>query len=297
MEATLSEIGDLKALSLKDKRFVGSRCDLTCMKLSKGRCVKFGPDVRLAEAEAMEYVRQNTTIPIPKVHHAFTLPNPHTGRGVEDDSPYGFIVMDFVEGDNLSDTARFMSAPKFAKIAKQLRDFAQQLRELGGSGCKAMGAWAGGPYDNIYYRDRETGPPIRDPRRRRTEDPFAKPVLPQNPFSSMAELRDYWEARWRRVHVGEPPAVDLSRISTDVVLSHGDLSLHNIIVKDGSVAGVIDWDTFGWYPAFWEKFGCLRSAHTKVTQAALVEEFGGRSDEAERPFLKLINDAFIFFED
>ncbi|TFY63573.1 hypothetical protein EVJ58_g3183 [Rhodofomes roseus] len=37
-----------------------------------------------------------------------------------------------------------------------------------------------------------------------------------------------------------------------VVLSHGDLAPHNILVMDGHITGVIDWEAAGWYPEYWE---------------------------------------------
>lgn len=36
------------------------------------------------------------------------------------------------------------------------------------------------------------------------------------------------------------------------MLTHGDLSSLNILVKDDQVVGIIDWETAGWFPAYWE---------------------------------------------
>jgi thiamine kinase-like enzyme len=37
-----------------------------------------------------------------------------------------------------------------------------------------------------------------------------------------------------------------------IVFTHGDLALHNIIVKDGHVNAIIDWEFSGWYPEHWD---------------------------------------------
>lgn len=37
-----------------------------------------------------------------------------------------------------------------------------------------------------------------------------------------------------------------------IVFTHSDLSQHNIIVKDGRITGLIDWEFGGWYPEHWE---------------------------------------------
>lgn len=36
------------------------------------------------------------------------------------------------------------------------------------------------------------------------------------------------------------------------VLTHGDLSSFNILIRDDIVVGIIDWDTAGWLPYYWE---------------------------------------------
>ena len=34
--------------------------------------------------------------------------------------------------------------------------------------------------------------------------------------------------------------------------SHADLSPENVIVKDGRIAAIIDWEFAGWWPEYWE---------------------------------------------
>ncbi|KAL7269000.1 hypothetical protein RUND412_008355 [Rhizina undulata] len=36
------------------------------------------------------------------------------------------------------------------------------------------------------------------------------------------------------------------------VLAHGDLAPRNVIVSNGKIASIIDWETAGWYPEYWE---------------------------------------------
>lgn len=36
------------------------------------------------------------------------------------------------------------------------------------------------------------------------------------------------------------------------VLTHGDLSSLNILASGNKVVGIIDWETAGWYPSYWE---------------------------------------------
>ena len=36
------------------------------------------------------------------------------------------------------------------------------------------------------------------------------------------------------------------------MFTHGDLRLANIMVHNGSVSGIVDWEQGGWYPEHWE---------------------------------------------
>ncbi|KAF2684951.1 hypothetical protein K458DRAFT_442677 [Lentithecium fluviatile CBS 122367] len=47
--------------------------------------------------------------------------------------------------------------------------------------------------------------------------------------------------------------LDLVKSVPDPILfSHGDFAQHNILVKDGAVTGLLDWEYAGWYPEYWE---------------------------------------------
>jgi len=37
-----------------------------------------------------------------------------------------------------------------------------------------------------------------------------------------------------------------------LVFTHGDLSSLNILARGDDIVGIIDWETAGWYPSYWE---------------------------------------------
>jgi aminoglycoside phosphotransferase len=39
---------------------------------------------------------------------------------------------------------------------------------------------------------------------------------------------------------------------TPYTLTHGDLNIGNIVVKDGELAGILDWEYAGYFPVWWE---------------------------------------------
>lgn len=58
-----------------------------------------------------------------------------------------------------------------------------------------------------------------------------------------------------------PENIDFPDITHPVVFTHGDLAPHNIMVNDGKVAAIIDWETAGWLPASWEYIQTHHSNH------------------------------------
>ncbi|EKV17643.1 hypothetical protein PDIP_30560 [Penicillium digitatum Pd1] len=37
-----------------------------------------------------------------------------------------------------------------------------------------------------------------------------------------------------------------------ILFTHGDIRPQNVMVKDGHVVAIIDWERSGWYPEYWE---------------------------------------------
>jgi thiamine kinase-like enzyme len=36
------------------------------------------------------------------------------------------------------------------------------------------------------------------------------------------------------------------------VFTHGDLSSLNVLASGDKITGIVDWETAGWYPSYWE---------------------------------------------
>lgn len=53
-------------------------------------CIKFGDSVPLAEANTLRFIAQHTSIPVPKVHHAFV----HYGKT--------YILMERIRGETVA---------------------------------------------------------------------------------------------------------------------------------------------------------------------------------------------------
>ncbi|POR32750.1 Putative phosphotransferase enzyme family protein [Tolypocladium paradoxum] len=43
-----------------------------------------------------------------------------------------------------------------------------------------------------------------------------------------------------------------------IVFTHGDIAARNIMVRDGRIVALLDWEFAGWYPEYWEYVFALR---------------------------------------
>lgn len=62
----------------------------------------------------------------------------------------------------------------------------------------------------------------------------------------------------------------LSNTAHKIVFTHGDLSPTTIIVKEGRIAGIVDWEYAGWYPEYWEFVQFFRALYDDYRDYAHV---------------------------
>lgn len=144
------------------------------------------------------------------------------------------MVNERVPGEPLSTAWPKMSISERSRVAKQTAGYLAQLRQLHSSRIESLG-----------------GEPIYSA--------FLFPVgygLPHGPLSTDDELWDELakalervpERALRRLRERMPP-------STPYTFTHGDLTDVNIMVENGNLTGIIDWEASGYYPVWWE-FTC-----------------------------------------
>ena len=54
-------------------------------------------------------------------------------------------------------------------------------------------------------------------------------------------------------------AQQMKTITHRIRFTHGDLMPHNIMIHNGHISGIIDWECAGWLPEYWEYVSMLRS--------------------------------------
>ncbi|ELR07874.1 hypothetical protein VC83_08263 [Pseudogymnoascus destructans] len=189
--------------------------------LTNNICVKYGPLTSLSEASTMQFIRQHTSIPVPRIICSFT----HKGRA--------YIVMERIHGDMIGRGWTSRADESKAKILSQLKDMVADMRKIAPPNLAVSNVDGGILYDSRIYGPMRFGPfkNIRD---------FHK------------HLRGGLET-----HVDNPDDVSSliawqDRPFPAPVFTHGDLSSLNILARGDEVVGIIDWETAGLYPVYWE---------------------------------------------
>jgi thiamine kinase-like enzyme len=126
-----------------------------------------------------------------------------------------------------------------AKILHQLKGYIQQLRNLIPPGEGYVGALSGcKAFD------------LRVPALKEGFESFASVaefhLAIREGIDRVAEGTDERKDDFNRLVFLQNACTNITRFS------HGDLSAHNILVNGNDITGIIDWETSGWYPEYWE---------------------------------------------
>ncbi|WXC64563.1 hypothetical protein SNK03_010373 [Fusarium graminearum] len=203
--------------------------DGPCVPISKHSIVKTGRSVHLTEAATMRFVAANTSVPVPTVHCSFVHNNQE------------FIVVERVQGQTLAKALSASSKAEIDNILMQLRQMFQELRTLPPPPSTGVQSCLGGSLrDSRIPRSRPRFGPfksiqdfhlwLRDGLR-----PEEHPDRGDDDWKGIKDMASKQDGPW-------PPPV----------FTHGDLSPFNIMVRDGRVVSIIDWEFAGWYPYYWE---------------------------------------------
>ena len=79
--------------------------------------------------------------------------------------------------------------------------------------------------------------------------------MSHGPFSNVGEFHDHLRGGIQsnpRLSPEVNQLIVLHGGHWPLVFTHGDLSSLNILVRGDTVVGIVDWESAGWYPAYWE---------------------------------------------
>ncbi|KAK0192078.1 hypothetical protein F5146DRAFT_489341 [Armillaria mellea] len=156
--------------------------------------------------------------------------------------------------------SRFTGAEKH-NIHTQLRGFMEELRAIPPPQSPAICSGLGGPV--LDYRICTDGP--------------------HRPYADKADMN--FQLRLgvpfddiRRAFGSGPPQRTEDIIESHsrrhpIVYTHSDLAQHNIMVDNGEVTGIVDWECSGWYPTHWEYLKALFTEPCDVEWGSGIHKF------------------------
>ena len=205
--------------------------------------LKVGSRVREDEVHAIGLAR-SLGVPVPRV-----LSYGDDGPGME-----GSIWMTIVPGVPANIWWQNASAEEHATYVDELNEYLSRMRRLPNPLGPSISSICGGPMKS-----------------HRAPDGVIPACASETEF-----VRYLMSARWPPMYTEEEFKADgeailkLLTVEHDIVFTHGDLHFHNVIVKDGHISGIIDWECAGWMPEYWEFGVILRCFDTKSEWYRLV---------------------------
>lgn len=178
------------------------------------------------EVEAMEFVRQRTSIPIPSVFEIYVNEN--------DASPSSWFSMSAIPGSPLTDAWPSMNEEARRATQADLRSYLHELRTVPSPTPAYVGSCSGG---SAYDHRLNNG-------------------YPCGPFASVSDFHDFLVVPVARCPRQELVIYYRQQLADNhgVVFTHADLCGDHIFVEPttGRITGIIDWEMAGWWPTYWE---------------------------------------------
>ncbi|KAG2415573.1 hypothetical protein HFD88_006764 [Aspergillus terreus] len=180
-----------------------------------------GGSLPTREVPNIQFVQEQTSIPVPTVIESW------------EEGDHTLILMRRIPGEPLSEAWPNLSTEQRGNIARQTAEYLLQLRNLQADNIQALG---GGPvYSNFLFKN----------------------PVPNSPHGPLASDDELWADMERGLKEGVPKAARMllrrcMPSARPYTFTHSDLTNVNIIVENGSLTGIIDWETSGYFPGWWE---------------------------------------------
>ncbi|KAI0442016.1 kinase-like protein [Xylaria telfairii] len=207
----------------------------TFRQIDEGTLVKYGSTVSLAEAEAMDFVSNHTSIKCPKVIGAYIL----DGKG--------YIIMSYEQGKLLPEFWEHASDKDKETVIEQLQRYLKEMRSIKGDyvgGFNRNPCVAGEFLWDSHQSDYKYGP---YPDEHGFNDGIMEAISRASPWPSNTDPES---SGFNRRYATQQLVHSLR--GHEIVFTHGDLNDGNILIRDDLTVIILDWCTAGFYPAYWE---------------------------------------------
>jgi aminoglycoside phosphotransferase (APT) family kinase protein len=242
-------------------RFSGQICQLPF-----GLILKWSDGTRLEEVLAMQAAR-DAGLPVPRV----------ICYGEHDDTPHApvSILMTRMPGSTLyKELWEWFDPEEKTRFLQELKMYLHAIRRWrqpgeGDSKAARICSIAGTSIRSVRVPSHSIGP---------CEDEAEFNGLLLDPARS-----DWARESWPDYQDRLAKAEKLHADRHEIVFTHGDISPYNILVlDDGSVSAVLDWEAAGWYPEYWEFTTAWRLAKAGSWWYEIVKELADGKYVEER---------------
>ena len=180
-----------------------------------------GASLPTFEVPSLRFVQKETSIPVPTVVESW------------EEGSHTLTLMNRIPGEPLSKAWPKLSTYEKEVIARETAEYLLQLRNLQSDKMQALG---GRPiYSNFLFQDEES-------------------ELPHGPLASDDALWADMEHGLKET-VPEAARIRLRKFmptAAPYTFTHSDLTNVNIMVENGHLTGIIDWEMSGYFPVWWE---------------------------------------------
>lgn len=218
--------------------------------ISRHLVVKTHSSVDLAEAATMQFLATHTTLPVPRVHCAFK----HGGRT--------YIAVERIQGTTLVDAWPTLSEAERTRVLAHLRKLLAEMRALPAPSDQIASCIGGSLFNSSI--------------------PHTRGELRFGPFASAQQFHVWLRLGFQLADLHEGMK-DRDRIEKMIrqqdgpwprpIFTHGDLNPANIMVRDGQVVGILDWEYGGWYPPYWEYTSAFIGNQTRPVWQDKIPQF------------------------
>ncbi|RPA97788.1 kinase-like protein [Choiromyces venosus 120613-1] len=204
--------------------------------LGNGNLYKFRPHKQgVYESDIHDLIQSTTTIPIPTIYYEWV-----TTEGSDRDGPGGgrvhHMIMEEIPGEALDEVWPRVNVPMKARLIRQFENYVSELRRVTNpSVCSCTG----GPLANVQG------------------------ILFGRGYDSRGPISDE-ESLWLAMthNIRRSPSLEMQQALITLrpmmpncfpaVLTHLDLHPGNILVRNGNIVAIIDWEHAGFYPCWME---------------------------------------------
>ncbi|PSS14884.1 hypothetical protein M430DRAFT_104995, partial [Amorphotheca resinae ATCC 22711] len=256
--------------------WVGIEYDNQIIPLPFGLLLKWSDGTRLEEVFATKVCRA-AGLPTPKI----------LCYGDHPETPHApvSILMTRLPGREIGQAYESLRPEAQATALTELKTYLAAIRQWKSPwGDERICSITGGPIRSVRVPNHTIGP-CETPQE--FHDYLIAPAWKSPGFASQSEYEETIQ-RALKLQVLQRPGTKFT---------HGDIKHHNILVdNEGHITGLLDWESAGWYPEFWEYTTAMRFQRKESWWHSFLMELGAKEYqeemECERALISLTADSW-----